>query len=136
MERAIITISESGIVNIPSGNVWMSEMELVELFGVIAPTLRAAIKAIYKSGTLCPVSTQRCDLATAKSWATFYNLEVVITLAFRLNTYEASRIRQKVLKCLLLQKEKKPTCLYHWAVITQLPIIKYDSYNPQKHCVF
>ena len=46
MERAIITISESGIVNIPSGNVWMSEMELVELFGVIAPTLRAAKKEI------------------------------------------------------------------------------------------
>ena len=105
MERAIITISESGIVNIPSGNVWMSEMELVELFGVIAPTLRAAIKAIYKSGTLCSVSTQRCDLATPKSWATFYNLEVVIVLAFRLKTYEASRIRQKVLENLCQRKE-------------------------------
>ena len=61
MERTIITISESGRVNIPSSNVWMSEMELVELFWVIAPTLRAAIKAIYKNGTLCPVITQRCD---------------------------------------------------------------------------
>ena len=83
----------------------MSEMELVELFGVIAPTLRAAIKAIYKSGTLSPVTTQRCDLATPKSWATLYNLEVVIALAFRLNTYEASRIRQKVLECLCRRKE-------------------------------
>ena len=107
MERAIITISESGYVNIPDGNVWMSEMELVELFGIIAPTLRAAIKAIYKSGTLCPVSTQRCDLATPKSWATFYNLEVVIALAFRLNTYEASRIRQKVLESLYQRKENE-----------------------------
>ena len=105
MERAIITISESSTVNIPSNSVWMSEMELVELFGVIAPTLRAAIKAIYKSGTLCPVSTQRCDLATPKGWATYYNLEVVITLAFRLNTYEASRIRQKVLENLCQRKE-------------------------------
>ena len=105
MERAIITISENGRVNIPSDNVWMSEMELVELFGVIAPTLRTAIKAIYKSGTLCPVSTQRCDLATPKSWATFYNLEVVIALAFRLNTYEASRIRQMVLEGLHQRKE-------------------------------
>ena len=105
MERAIITISESGRVNIPSNDVWMSEMELVELFEVIAPTLRAAIKAIYKSGTLCSVSTQRCDLATPKSWATFYNLEVVIALAFRLNTYEASRIRQKVLESLCQREE-------------------------------
>ena len=107
MERAIITISENGKVNIPSGNVWMSEMELVELFGILAPTLRAAIKAIYKSGTLCPVSTQRCDLAIPKSWATFYNLEVVIALAFRLNTYEASRIRQKVLESLCKRKENE-----------------------------
>lgn len=105
MERTIITISESGKINIPSNDVWMSEMELAELFGVIAPTLRAAIKAIYKSGTLCSVSTQRCDLATPKSWATFYNLEVVIALAFRLNTYEASRIRKKVLESLCQRQE-------------------------------
>ena len=105
MERAIITISENGRVNISSGNVWMSEMELVELFRVIAPTLRAAMKAIYKNGTLNPATTQLCDLATSKSWATFYNLEVVIALAFRLNTYEASRIRQKVLECLCQRKE-------------------------------
>ena len=107
MERAIITISENGNVNIPSSNVWMSEMELVELFGVIAPTLQAAIKAIYKSGTLCSVSTQRCDLATPSSWATFYNLEVIIALAFRLNTYEASKIRQKVLEGLCRRKENE-----------------------------
>ena len=106
MERAIITISESGKVNIPSDNVWMSEMELVELFGVIAPTFRAAIRAIYKSETLCPVTTQRCDLATPKSWATYYNLEVVIALAFRFNTYEASKIRHKVLESLCQRKEK------------------------------
>lgn len=107
MERAIITISESGRVNIPSKSVWMSEMELVELFGVIAPTLRAVIIAIYKNGTLCPVSTQRCDLAMPKCWATYYNLEVVIALAFRLNTYEASRIRQKVLEGLCMRNKSE-----------------------------
>jgi len=105
MERAIITISESGNVNIPDSNVWMSEMELVELFGVIAPTLRAAIKTICGNGVLNPTTTQQCDLAMPQSWATLYNLEVAIALAFRLNTYEASRIRQKVLECLCRRKE-------------------------------
>ena len=107
MKRAIITISENGRVNIPDSNVWMSEMELVELFAVIAPTLQSAIRAIYKSGTLCPVSTQRCDLATPASWATFYNLEVIIALAFRLNTYEASWIRQKVLEGLCMRNKSE-----------------------------
>ena len=111
MERAIITISESGRINIPSDNVWMSEMELVELFGVIAPTLRAAIRAIYMSGMLNPATTQRCDLATPASWATFYKLEVVIALAFRLNSYEASRVRQKVLESLCPRKENEANLL-------------------------
>ena len=37
MKRAIVTISESGRVNIPSGNVWISVMEWVELFGGGSP---------------------------------------------------------------------------------------------------
>ena len=123
MERAIITISENVRVNILSDNVWMSEMELVELFGVIAPTLRAAIKAIYKSETLCPISTQRCDLVIPKIWATYYNLEVVIALAFRLNTYEASRIRQKVLEGLCKRKENEINLLIslgHYAPMNRI----------------
>ena len=123
MERAIITIRESGRVNIPSGNVWMSEMELVELFGVIAPTLRVAIKAIYKSGTLCPVNTQRCDLATPKSWSTFYNLEMVFALAFRLNTYEVSWIRQKVLEGLCKQKENNIGILIFLTLLSSQDVV-------------
>ena len=123
MERAIITISESGKVNIPSNSVWMSEMELVELFGVIAPTLRVAIKAIYKSGTLCPVNTQRCDLATPKSWSTFYNLEMVFALAFRLNTYEVSWIRQKVLEGLCKQKENNIGILIFLTLLSSQDVV-------------
>lgn len=107
MERKIITICESGRVDIPNGDVWMSEMELVELFGVIAPTLRAAIRAIYKSGVLNPVTTQRCDVVPPAGWATLYNLEVVIALAFRFDTYEASRIREKVLESICRRKENR-----------------------------
>ena len=107
MERAIITISESGRVNIPSGNVWMSEVELMELFGVIAPTLRAAIKAIYKSGVLNPATTQQGEAITSANWATFYKLETVVALAFRLNTYEASRIREKVLEGLHMRNKSE-----------------------------
>ena len=50
MERSIMTINEYGSVILPEdiSGIWMSEPELVELFGVIAPTLRAAIRAVYK----------------------------------------------------------------------------------------
>ena len=57
MKREIITTDSYGRITIPSdtGNIWMNERELVELFGVIAPTLRAAIRAVYKCGVLNPL---------------------------------------------------------------------------------
>ena len=53
-ERNTITMDEHGRLNMPTdiGSVWMSEPELVGLFGVIAPTVRAGIRAVYKSGVL------------------------------------------------------------------------------------
>ena len=48
MKRTIITMDEYGRVAVPSdaANVWMSEMELIKLFDVIAPTLRASIRVV------------------------------------------------------------------------------------------
>ena len=42
-----------GRVAVPSdaASVWMSEMELVRLFDVIAPTLRAAVRSVRKTVT-------------------------------------------------------------------------------------
>lgn len=60
----------------------MSEMELVELFRVKAPTFRAAIKAIYKSGMLFPMTTQRCDLACLKVGQHFTTLKWSLHLQY------------------------------------------------------
>ena len=47
-------MDEYGKIHFPniSNNVWMSTNELIELFGITYPTLKANIKAIYKSGIL------------------------------------------------------------------------------------
>ena len=54
-------MNESGNIIMPENiaNIWMNEAELVELFGVIAPTLHAAIKAIYKSNVLKEYEVQK-----------------------------------------------------------------------------
>ena len=61
MKRTTITKDGGGRVAVPFdiANVWMNEMELVRLFDVIAPTLRAAIRAVYKSGVLQPCEVVR-----------------------------------------------------------------------------
>lgn len=54
MKRCIITMNESGNIIMPENvtDIWMNEPELMELFGIIAPTLRAAVRDVYKSGIL------------------------------------------------------------------------------------
>ena len=105
MERAIITISESDYVNIPDGNRWMSFSELVVLFDVAAPTLKAAIRAIYKSGVIAE-HTQHCEVIPYAYWATPYNMNMIVALAFRINSYGAEKIRVELLKRICERKEK------------------------------
>ena len=105
MERTIITISESGNVSIPDGNVWMSFSELVVLFDVAAPTLKAAIRAIHKSGVIAE-HTQHCEVIPYTYWATLYNMDMIIALAFRIYSYGAEKIRREVSKRICRRKEK------------------------------
>ena len=105
MGRAIITISESGCVNIPNVNIWMSFSELVGLFEVAAPTLKNAIRAIHKSGVIAE-HTQRCEVIPYTYWAALYNMDMIVAIAFRINSYGAEKIRKEVLKRIYGRKEK------------------------------
>ena len=106
MKRNIIEITEHGTITIPSEIVWMSEEELVSLFGVIAPTVRAAIKAVYKSGILKEYEAQRYIHLSDKCHMDVYRLELAIVLAFRINSYGAKRVRKALIERLYLRKEK------------------------------
>ena len=100
MKRNIIEITEHGTVTIPNEIVWMSEEELVSLFGVIAPSVRAAIKTVYKNEILKEYEVQRYISVDV------YSLEMVIALAFRIRSYGAERVRNAILERLYLRKEK------------------------------
>jgi len=106
MKRNIIEITEHGTVIIPSETVWMSEAELVSLFGVIAPSVRTAIKAVYKSGILKEYETQRYIHLSDKIGVDVYSLEMVVALAFHIRSYGAERVRNAILERLYLRKEK------------------------------
>lgn len=88
MKRTTITMDEYGRVAVLSdaASVWMSEMELVELFDVIVPTLRAAIRAVYKSGVLNPCEVKRHVKLPNGCFTDVYALPMVVALAFRINT--------------------------------------------------
>ena len=109
MKREVITIGGYGKVAVPSdaSNVWMSEMELVELFGIIVPTLRAAIRAVYKSGVLKHYEVERRIKLTNGYYVETYSLPMVVALAFRINTSNAVMVRKALLERLYLRKERQ-----------------------------
>ena len=109
MKRTTITLDEYGKVAVPSdaANIWMTEMELVTLFDVIAPTLRAAIRAVYKSVVLLPCKSERRIRLPNGYYADVYVLPMVVALAFRINTFNAARVRNALLERLCLRKERQ-----------------------------
>ena len=109
MKRTTITMDGYGRVAVPSdaANVWMSEMELVTLFDIIAPSLRAAIRAVYKSGVVQPCEAERRIRLSNGYYTDVYALPMVVALAFRINTPNAARVRNALLERLCLRKERQ-----------------------------
>ena len=108
MERNIITMNESGNIIVPKNvtDIWMSEPELVELFGIIVPTLRAAICAVYKSGVLKEYEVQRYVRLENRYYADVLSFPMVVALAFRINSFGAEQVRNAIFERLYLRKEK------------------------------
>lgn len=108
MKRSIITMDESGNIIMPDNvaDIWMSELELVELFWVITPTIRAAIRAVYKSGVLKEYEAQKYVRLENSYHADVFSFPMVIALAFRINTFGAEQVRNAILERVYLRKEK------------------------------
>ena len=109
MNQTTITMDGCGRIAVPSDatNVWMSEMELVRPFDVIAPTLRAAIRAVYRNEVLQPCEVERRIRLPNGYYAEAYALPMVVALAFRINTPNAARVRQALLERLCLRKDRQ-----------------------------
>ena len=100
-ERNIIKwneYSEYTELTIPSGEIWMSESEMVDLFGVFIPRLRNAIKALYKEELIKPFEAERTIKVRRNVYLIVYNMEVVLLLAFRLNSYQARAVRRELME--------------------------------------
>ena len=99
-ERNIITMDGQGNISLPSdiGATAMTEWEICELFGVIAPTVRAGIKALCKSGVLSVYDIKRIIRLSDRYSAEVYNLETIAALAFRIESFGASKVRKVLLE--------------------------------------
>ena len=112
-ERNIITIDEYGNISLPTdiGATAMTEWEICELFGVIAPTVRAGIRALCKSGVLSVYDIKRIIRISDRYSAEVYNLETIAALAFRIESFGAAKVRKLLLDRIMNGRKEKTTVI-------------------------
>ena len=127
MERGIITMNKSGNIIMPENvtDIWMNEPELMELFGIIAPTLRAAVRDVYKSGILKEHEVQKYIRLDNGYHADVFSFPVVVALAFRINTFGAEQVRNAILERVYLRKEK--INIFFSLGVNSMEISKYQA---------
>ncbi|MBR0036418.1 MAG: virulence RhuM family protein [Bacteroidales bacterium] len=80
--------------------VWTTQKRIAVIFQVEVTTVNYHLKKIFDSGELNRYSVIRKDWITAadgKSYETMlYNLDVIIAVGYRVNSYKATRFRQWV----------------------------------------
>lgn len=96
MRQEIITISDNGMVSIPD-NVQMRDFEIAELFGVIIPTVRSNIRTILKTGITTADCTNGATLVGCNIVPDYHGLDMVVALAFRIQSYRAEIFRRWLL---------------------------------------
>ena len=75
---------------------WLSQQRMAELFGVTIPTINYHIDQIEKSGEIHLSDSIRKIRIPSEKWAgdvLMYNLDVVIAVGYRVNSYEATQFR-------------------------------------------
>ena len=95
MERQVITIQEECVIYAPHlGEVWMTVWEIAELFYVSGVTVKNTIKRIRKQGALKKFDTYRYIKLDNGNSADVYNLEMVMAIAFQIDTFQAKLFRE------------------------------------------
>ena len=112
MDRGIITISETGVVIMPTVSVWMTQFEIADLFGVFSCDVRKAIHTIYKNKELNEFDTMKYLKQPDGISYDVYNIEVIIAVAFRIRSKESILFRRFVINEIGSIKKGTPIILF------------------------
>ena len=119
MDRGIITISETGVVIMPTVPVWMTQFEIADLFGMFSCDIRKAIHTIYKNKELNEFDTIKYVRQPDGISYDVYNIEVIIAVAFRICSKESVLFRRFIISKMSVTMKETPITL----------IVSYDNGN-------
>ncbi|HEY8783198.1 MAG TPA: virulence RhuM family protein [Mucilaginibacter sp.] len=76
---------------------WLTQKRMAELFGVEVPAISKHLKNIFESGELIETSVVSKMETTANDgknyFTSFYNLDAIIAVGYRVNSYQATQFR-------------------------------------------
>ena len=115
MNRGVITISESGLVSMPTAPVWMSMQEIADMLNVFGCYVRKAIKAIFKEDILREYDVRRHVKESNRISYDVYNLELIIAVAFRIDSIESRAFREFIMQAIIKKQTNRPKLVCLWS---------------------
>ena len=106
MNRGVITISESRTVSMPTDTVWMTMQEIADMYNVFGCYVRKAVKAIFKDGILKEQGVRRHVRKNDRISYDVYSLELVIAVAFRIDSIESRAFREFIMQSVIGRADK------------------------------
>ena len=108
-------------VRLEEETVWLTQKDMAELYQTILPNINIHIQNIYNEGELEPKATikeslivQKEGTRTVKRPQNFYNLDMIISVGYRIKSHVATRfrkwaterLREYIIKGFLLDDER------------------------------
>ena len=112
MNRGIITISETGVVIVPTAPIWMTKFEIADMFGVFSYDIRKAIRAIYKNKELNEAETMRYIRQPDGISYDVDNFQMIIASAFKTRSKGTLLFRRFVINEICATKKGNPVTLF------------------------
>ena len=113
-ERGIIRMTKGGIITMPNKDVWMTVEEIADMLFVSSATVFRAIRTIYNKGIAHEEDTHGSFrlFPYHSDWnIDVYNLEIVIRLAYTIDSHNSRKFRQYIMNRLMGRPMYENVCV-------------------------
>ena len=113
-ERGIIRMTEGGIITMPDKDVWMTVDEIADMLFVQSAIVFRQIKHLYNKGIAHEEDTHGSFrlFPYHPDWnIDVYNLEMVIRLAYAIDSHNSLKFRQYIMNRLMGRPMYENVCL-------------------------
>ena len=113
-ERGIIRMTEGGIIIMPDKDVWMTVEEIADMLFVSSATVFRIIRSIYNKGIAREEDTHSTFrlFPYHPNWnIDVYNLEMVIRLAYVIDSHNSHKFRKYIMNRLMGRPMYENVCI-------------------------